>query len=196
MILDPAKIRTLQRALGLAADGVLGPETLDTATAFILARSPLPTVLPDPAWPWSAERDGADLVVRNARATCFGGCDDPQDSGLTASGISTKRNPNLAAVALPMDGRMFTGLTRAEHAALDGSPIPRIPFKTIVEVACGGKTFLWPVIDLGPGRRTGNAIDLTLAAARLINPRASARNFEARVDYRIRGIDALVKGAA
>jgi hypothetical protein len=138
-------------------------------------------------WGFTSRIDGNDVVVDNARMTCFGGSNDPQDSGETASGVSTKRNPDLAAVSLPMDGRMFAGLSKAEHSALDGSPIPRVPWRTIVRVTVGDKSFDWPVIDLGPGKRTGNALDLTIAAARQINPKATATNFEARGSYRVLG---------
>ena len=56
--------------------------------------------------------DGADIVVTGARATCFGGSDDPQGQACERqlSGISTKDNPDLAAVSPLMDGRMFHGL--------------------------------------------------------------------------------------
>jgi hypothetical protein len=148
----------------------------------------------DGTWPWTARIDGEDIVILNARATCFGGSDDPQDSGETASGISTKKNPSLAACSLPMDGRQFSGLRPAERAALDGSPIPRLPWKTMVRVTCGSISFDAPVIDLGPGKRTGNALDLTIAAARKIDPKATARSFEARVDVRILGGAKHVRG--
>jgi hypothetical protein len=150
----------------------------------------------DGTWPWHAHIDGDDIVIIGARATCFGGAADPQDSGETASGISTKDNPALAACSLPMDGRQFKGLSRPEHAALDGSPIPRLPWKTKVQITAGAKTITVPVIDLGPGKRTGNAIDLTIAAARQFYPKASATNFEARVDVRILGGAKLAKGGS
>jgi hypothetical protein len=57
----------------------------------------------------------------------------------------------------------------------------------MVEVESGGVKITVPVIDLGPHKRTGNAIDLTIAAARKFNPRATARNFAIRVSYRILG---------
>lgn len=139
----------------------------------------------DGTWPWTAEVSGADVIVRNARATCFGGSGDPQDGGGTASGISTADNPGIEACSLPMDGRMFKGLSPGEHRALDGSPIPRVPWKTLVQVTRGVQTFTFPVIDLGPGKRTGNALDLTIAAARRFDSKASATNFEAQVDFRI-----------
>ena len=47
-----------------------------------------------------------------------------------------------------------------------GSPIPRIPWGTKIEVKhlASGKTITVTLIDLGPARGTGNAIDLTPAA--------------------------------
>ena len=127
---------------------------------------------------------GDDIVVRDVRATCFGGANDPQDSGETASGISTKGNPSLKACALPI---CYAGRSPALLKALGGSPIPKVPWKTPVEIRSGGKTLIVGVIDLGPAKHTGNAIDLTIAAARVFNPRATATNFEMQCSYRIIG---------
>lgn len=140
----------------------------------------------DGSWPWSAHIDGDDIIVLDVWATCFGGSADPQDSGETASGISTKDNPDLAACALPM---AYSGPAKALRAALGGSPIPKLPWKTnvIVTDRSNGRQCTIPVIDLGPGKRTGNAIDLTVAAARWFVKRATATNFKLRVDYRIVG---------
>ena len=146
----------------------------------------------DGTWPWHAMIDGEDIVVTGARATCFGGSNDPEDSGETASGISTKRNPKLAACALPM---RYAGRNRALLKALGGSPIPKVPWKTPVQITCGRKTITVPVIDLGPAKRTGNAIDLTIAAARMFDPRATATRFAARVDFRILGAAKHAKGS-
>ena len=140
----------------------------------------------DGTWPWNAYVDGADIVVVNARATCFGGDADPQDDGSTASGVSTKGNTSLIGCALPL---IYTGPGKAMLAALGGSPIPRLPWRTPVEVieAATGKTISASLIDVGPAKRTGNAIDLTLGAARRFNPHATATNFELACHYRIRG---------
>lgn len=145
-------------------------------------------VVGDGTWPWSAWAVGDDIMIRNARATCFGGSNDPDDSGETASGISTRTNPNLAAVALPMDGRSFRGMTSAEHRALDGSPIPRLgewpknALSTRVVLTKGSIVIEVPVIDLGPGKRTATPVDLTIAAARKFNPTATASNFSTVLD--------------
>lgn len=140
----------------------------------------------DGTWPWNAFVVGDDIVVRNCRGTAFGGSNDPEDSGETASGISTKANPAMRACALPM---IYTGKGKALKAALGGSPIPRIPWKTLVEIReiSTGKTLTVPVIDLGPAKRTGNAIDLTVAAARYFDPNATATRFAIHCDYRIIG---------
>jgi len=183
-------------------DGVWGKRSQAALDAAVNAQK-APPASPDPdglvfltgdgTWPWRAFIDGPDILVRGARATCFGGADDPQDSGDTASGISTKDDPTIEAVSLPMDGRMFHGLNAAEHAALDGSPLPRVPWKTLVSVTHGGVSHTFPVIDLGPGKRTGNALDLTKGAARRFNPKATTTNFEMICDYRIIGGAQFVK---
>lgn len=138
------------------------------------------------------ERNGEDLHIfaldgGPVRATCFGGADDPQDSGETASGISTRANPDLQACSLPM--------RHDSIKALQGSPLPKMPWLTKVEVKMwhpdagpsDGLVYRFPVIDLGPGRRTGNAIDLTIAAAQKFKPEATARNFEMKCWVRIIG---------
>lgn len=184
------KLQQVQAALGVEPDNNWGSKSQAALNAAI-AQSRLP--FERNVWPWEARIDGDDVVVDLCRMTCFGGSDDPQDSGETASGISTKDRPELAACSLPMDGRAFPGLSKAEHAALDDSPIPRVPFKTMVRVTVDHKTVEIPVIDLGPGRTTGNALDLTIAAARLFNPNANARNFEAHGSYRVLGAAEHVK---
>lgn len=139
----------------------------------------------DGTWPFTACIDGADIVVENVLATCFGGDSDPQDSGETASGINTRRQPGIAGCALPMN----TPAT----SVLRGSPLPRVPWKTLVEVSDGNMKVTVPVIDLGPGKqaskKTGpaHAIDLTIAAAREFDPKASATNFSRMVSFRILG---------
>lgn len=197
------KLQQIQAILGEAEDdrwGTKSQHALDLEIAESRTRRGShperiinTAVLGDGTWSWKARIDGDDIVVDPCRMTCFGGSNDPQDSGMTASGISTKGNPGLIACSLPMDGRMFPGMSRAEHAALDGSPIPRVPWKTTVIVTVDHFNMTIPVIDLGPGKRTGNALDLTIAAARLINPNASATNFEALGSYRVIGAAKYLK---
>lgn len=179
------KVKQVQQILGVTADGAPGPLTeatwLQLKADAAKERAPSGKVLKgDGTWPWAATIDWGDIVVMNARATCFGGANDPQDSGETASGISTKENPNLAAVSLPMDFGDKVKNTK-------GSPIPKVPWKTMVRVFAMGQVHDFPVIDIGPAKRTGNGIDLTIAAARMFKPTATATNFEMHCDYRIIG---------
>jgi len=140
----------------------------------------------DGSWPWNAFIDGDDITVVGCRGTCFGGGNDPQDDGSTASGVSTKLDPGIVGCALPL---AYTGSSPALLKALGGSPIPKVPWKTQVEVTrlSDGKKVTVELIDLGPAKYTGNAIDLTIAAARLFDPHASASNFELQCSYRILG---------
>lgn len=156
-------------------------QSLSTPT---MSDSNLTLLRGDGSWPWSARVDGDDIIVTDVIATCFGGSNDPQDNGETASGISTKGNPTLKACALPM---IYTGNSAALRKALGGSPIPKLPWKTMVEIIANGKRLTVPVIDLGPAKKTGNAIDLTLAAARFFDGNATASNFEIECSYRILG---------
>jgi hypothetical protein len=82
---------------------------------------------------------------------------------------------------------IYKGPNKALLNALGGSPIPKLPWKTQVEVKAMGKTLTVPVIDLGPGKRTGNVLDLTIAAARFFKPDATATRFSLIVTYRIIG---------
>ncbi len=146
----------------------------------------------DGSWPWTATVDGDDIVV-SGLATAFGGEDDSQDDGGTASGFDTRGHPGLMACSLPMRDDNLE--------ALRGSPIPRMPFGLRADgtrsprgawVAVSfdgadGPPAVLPVIDLGPGKRTGHVLDLTVAAARLRDAGATANNFLARVTYRILG---------
>src|SRR5512143_417948 len=88
-----------------------------------------------------------DILVDNVRATWFGGPNDPGDNGQTASGIRTDTNPIPQGCALPMDG--------FNHPATDGSPLPRMAWKTTrVEVTnlANGRGATVPLIDLGPSK--------------------------------------------
>lgn len=155
--------------------------------------------------------DGTDAL---GLATCFGGWDDPQDDGSTASGTNTKRN-RIEAVSFAMDGLDFSALSKEEHAALDGAPIPRLltprghtAFGLPVEVTVDGfvRPFLVPAgnIDLGPGRGSmkpgapAHIIDFTPFLARRfvkgMTPEIAelARSFEVKCKYRIVGAAPLL----
>ncbi len=181
-------VKQIQALLGVTADGNFGPTSQAALDALTHAATQ--------AWPFAVQVDGEDLIVNNIVITCFGGGFDPQDNGSTASGINTFGS--VAGVSLPMDGRQYPKMSRAEHAALDGSPIPKLPWGTLVEVTIGGVKFTPPagVIDLGPGHQASkpgepHALDLTPFAAQHFAPKMSLRfisqGFEERGSYRIIG---------
>lgn len=134
------------------------------------------TVISKPGWNFFAVVDGEDLVVSGVRATCFGGYSDAGDNGETASGMPTKHTPEPFGCALPI-------LPNVSSTA--NSPIPHLPWGTVVHVICGEVEFYCPVIDNGPAKSSGNAIDLCVRCAKLINPNATSNNFEAKVSYRV-----------
>lgn len=129
----------------------------------------------DGTWGFVAIVDGDDLVVRGAQATWFGGANDPQDFGETASGINTKRRPEVQGCAIPMS-----------FGPCKGSPLPRVPWGTKVEVVHlkSGKMISVPVIDLGPAHGTGHALDLTPAAFKQFAPLSDGKVV---VDFRVLG---------
>lgn len=143
---------------------------------------------------WNYVVDGADLVVRNIIATCFGGKYDSGDSGQTESGVlNDGSNPALMGVALPI--RSVEGATRNSPLAFKG---PHIPWGTPVRVwreSDGEETaiecFLY---DNGPDVRdySTHALDLTPCAALHFNHSLTPRNvandfFEDGMSYRVIG---------
>ena len=146
-----------------------------------------------PLWAFTVGTDGPDLLLENVRATCWGGFVDPQDNGETSSGMSTRHRPEPFGVALPVLPNV---------ASTAGSPLPLLPWGTVVKVMWkatstnpGSAEFYAPLIDNGPARSTGNAIDLTPRCARLIDPKATASDFEAVVSFRVLGGAAFVKAS-
>lgn len=132
-----------------------------------------------PGYPFAVLVQGNDLILTNVIATAFGGDSDPQDNGETASGVNTKGNPNILGCSLPL-----------AYGPTHGSPIPKLPWKTqvyVTDVATGKRIGPLQLIDDGPAAGTGHAIDLTVAAARLISASATANNFERRVNVQIVG---------
>lgn len=114
-------------------------------------------------WSFTVRVDGDDLVCDNCTATWFGGANDELDNGQTASGISTLPDSVLGC-ALPVV---------PSHPSTAGSPLafrPRIPWKTLVEVTYKGKTLTVPLIDNGPAKSAGDAIDLTIAVFKQFAP--------------------------
>lgn len=114
----------------------------------------------DGTWGWSAEIDGDDIVINNATATWFGGANDPLDNGQTSSGVSTKKNPKILGVALPVV---------SWHPSTKGSPLaftrpkPKvaIPWRTKVSVTYDGDTYEAELLDNGPAKSAGDQCDLT-----------------------------------
>ena len=135
----------------------------------------------DGTWGFTAIVDGDDIIVRNAVATWFGGVGDPEDNGETASGVNTKKRPNILGCALPMN-----------FGPCAGSPIPKVPWGTQVEIThlATEKTITVPVIDLGPARGTGHAIDLSVAAFQQFAPLRIGRVV---VNYRVIGVARQLK---
>jgi len=121
-------------------------------------------LLGDGSFPFIAEIVGNDIEASGVIATWFGGPNDSQDNGETASGVSITQNPNILGCALPMDGFQFS--------KTNGSPIPKIPWKTIVKVTNQSNQSVeaLPLIDLGPSKFASShaAIDLTEAAFRAL----------------------------
>lgn len=206
--------------MGIAAAGYIGADFIEAFTRKLGATkapdvpeewrnlpepapvpSPVPAPVPAPDTPprilrgdgsfsFAAEVVGNDIAVRNVTATWFGGPNDPSDSGQTASGISTRNNPTLMGCSLPMDG--------FRHPKTDGSPIPRLPWNTMVRVKnLKTQTVIdLPLIDLGPSKFAGShaAIDLTETAFRSfgVNPSAGIM----KVDYTVLGGARFVRDGA
>jgi N-acetylmuramoyl-L-alanine amidase len=145
----------------------------------------------DGSFLFTAVVSGNDIVVSNVTSTWFGGTDDPNDNGRTASGLSTRDNPDLIGCALPMDG--------AGSPRTDGSPIPKLPYlttKVSVTNRKNGMTLSVQLIDLGPAKppASHHALDLTKAAFQALggNPDDGVM----RVDYTIIGGARHVPGSS
>ena len=124
------------------------------------------------------------------------------DNGETASGFNTRQNLDSPGVALPMNGLQFASNSKAFHQALDGSPVPRLPWLWPVQITTHiadrygveiAQQHTFSVIDLGPAKWTGNGCDLTPAAARAFDPKASATNFAMRATVRLVGAARFLK---
>jgi hypothetical protein len=151
--------------------------------------------------------DGGDLVVMNVVATCFGPPYDPQDTGQTTSGINLRSQPDFVGCSLPM---MPRNATPAQAHELEGTPLPLVPFQTMVRVTNiqNQKTIDVPVIDIGPGKSASrsagspHAIDLTLGAIRALGFGSGMSNKEIlttallQVNYRVIGGAKFLPGAA
>lgn len=205
-------ITECQAAVGTKADGLPGEQTWRAIYKALKGKeyeappSPETYVLPRGSAEFDVTVEGEDLWVRGVKATCFGGDSDAMDSGATASGFSTKGHGGFKGVALPL---RYTGHNGPTREALGESPIPTMPFGVYpngndreegahVELFHNGQSCgIHPCIDLGPNlkRFPKNAIDLTIALARVIDPNATANNFESVVDYRIIGAAKYIQKA-
>lgn len=135
-------------------------------------------LLGDGTWPFVPRIDQGDIVIDDIICTCFGGSDDSQDDGNTASGLNTKSNPDLQGASVPMDmikthhmslgasHRLVLGselavmrceidcrISSAVHHALDGCPIPVVDWFTPIQIESNGRTLVTQIIDLGPGKQ-------------------------------------------
>jgi hypothetical protein len=126
-----------------------------------LWRKMFPTVLHGTRYHFTVSVEGEDLVVRNVSATWFGGQNDKQDNGTTASGVSTLANPWLIGCALPMDN----GFPLGKANPCQGSPLPKIPWGTRIDVLNNdnGLSITATLIDYGPSAppEAHASIDLT-----------------------------------
>lgn len=106
--------------------------------------------------------DGEDIVMRLIIATHWGDPQDTMDKGTTASGRSTYDNPDALWSSLPMNVPGF--------APTAGSPLPKIPWGTIVRVFSHKtrKVKNTALEDLGPAKWTEHGADFTDAVWRAL----------------------------
>ena len=144
-----------------------------------------PRTLSAPGWNFSVMVDGDDLVVKGTTATWFGGNNDPQDNGETASGVMTRGNPDCMGCALPVIVRDAEG--KPVFSTHD-SPLaltPHIPWHTQVQVTHHDNSITIPLIDNGPARSSTRGIDLTVAAFHALG--GCLKEGVISVDYRVLG---------
>lgn len=176
------KIEQIQSILGVVVDGIWGPRSQAAFDLELMKALPIGNPKGDGSWPWiKASIQGEDLVIAPGIVTAFGGASDAMDSGETASGFSTRDNPSFLGCALPM--------RRDKNVQLRGSPIPKLPWRTTVIFTDPdtGKEVETKLIDEGPAKWTKHTGDLSVAAARVFDPRATANSFSKRLGIRIVG---------
>ena len=140
--------------------------------------------------------DGNDLVVRKARATAWGGHNDPDDHGTTAAGVKTSVwGAEILGCSLPQNNN---------DSQTIGSPIPRLRYgrvlangkpdlndshwvKVQVYFHLTGKTVMTYLMDNGPARppKANAAIDLTTGAIHAGGYNVDPNQFDGIVDFRI-----------
>lgn len=176
------KIGQIQEILGVEPDNKWGPASQAALEAAKRTAGYGLLTTEVPGWEHIHARiDDGDILITGAAVTCFGGASDAMDSGETASGISTKTHPNILACALPM--------RRDKSPHLRGSPIPKLPWQTAVQFIDPETDIkvMTVLLDEGPAKWTKHAGDLSIAAARVFDPRATANNFSAVLTIRIIG---------
>lgn len=145
----------------------------------------------DGSWFFTAEVDGDDIVVRNVKSTRWGGADDAEDGGMSASGLSTVAHPEYQGVSLPM---RIPGATGALLKAIGGSPLPKFPWYTPVKVYSHktNTSLFGHLIDIGPAKWTGHALDMTNSLVQALGLPLSDGVYD--VDYRVIGGAKFVVG--
>src|SRR2546430_973296 len=94
-----SKIKEIQTTLGVTADGIWGPKSQSALEELIHPSG----LVGDGTWNFlKAKIDGDDIIIEPGIVTAFGGKHDTMDTGETASGLSTKDNPDYIGCALPM----------------------------------------------------------------------------------------------
>lgn len=155
----------------------------------------MPLIIPSQL-PWTPTVEGADIVVRNIFATCFGGDHDNADAGDTESGVKTRgHEATLFGCALPI-----RSVEKATEISPLAFPSTHIPWGTRVSVwveSEGEKTaFDVSLIDNGPNvlRHPSHALDLTPAAANRLRP--SIPLTRAALLFSMNGLSYRIHGAA
>lgn len=112
----------------------------------------IPKTITKPGWPFTVQVVGDDLVIENVYASNFGDAKDVGNNPISASGLNTVAEPNYPGCSLPLD-----------YGPTSGSPIPKVPWYTVVMVTAMGKTVTTHLVDDGPsnGLKPPRAIDLT-----------------------------------
>lgn len=143
---------------------------------------------------WTVEVDGADLVVRNITATCFGGSFDSGDSGDTESGVKNTGALPPPMVALPI--RSTEAATKGSPLAFKGQHIPWGTGVTVWREADGESTAKgpFPLNDNGPDvlHYPTHALDVNPSIAHMFSPSMAVRDLPNKwsmsgMSYRIHG---------
>jgi hypothetical protein len=105
---------------------------------------------------WSISVDGEDIVF-GGLASWFGGPNDKDDNGQTASGVdNSKYGTRGCALPIPISNGEVV-------VATSGTPLPALPYGIEVTISNGDFTVTVPLIDVGPALDVGpdRPIDLT-----------------------------------